>query len=181
VWWSVDRVVEVRRRGGRTRAQAQAVEEARIRWRGRNPRTGLPWPDMWREVMARDADGRLILNAATRAEAKAMMAVKYGVKSAKRARDGTSSKAQSDGGKAQAGSQRAAKWRRVLRGATVDGYVWPKRRRARQIAVSSDEEGDEDEKAVALADIRRRRHQAARRLERGEEAGACARRGGVIL
>jgi hypothetical protein len=47
VWWSVDRVVEVRRRGGRTRAQAQAVEEARIRWRGQKRAVKVPGQETW--------------------------------------------------------------------------------------------------------------------------------------
>ena len=165
VWWVVDRVVEVRRRGGRTRAQAQAVEEARIRWRGRNPQTGLPWPDVWREVMARDWRGRLLLNAPTRAEAKAMIEVKYGAKPKKRARGEASDEAAGGGASVQASRPKAAKWRRVLRGAAVGGCSWPKRRRARQIDVSSDEEDDGDEVEIALADVRRRRHQAARRAE----------------
>ena len=159
----VDRVVEVRRRGGRTRAQVQAVEEARIRWRGRDLRTGLPWPDVWRAIMARDEGGRLLLNAPTRAEAKAMIAVKYGAKPKKRGRDETSDEAAGGGTSVQASLPKAAKWRHALRGATASGCTWPKRRRARQIAVSSGEEEGGEEVEIALADIRRRRHQAARR------------------
>jgi hypothetical protein len=66
----------------------------------------------------------------------------------------------------------------------ASGCTWPKRRRARQIAISSDEEEDGEEVEIALADIRRRRHQAARRatqidslLQHGYHVAA---RGGIV-
>ena len=92
-----------------------------------------------------------------------MIVVKYGAKPKKHGRGETSDEAVGGGASVQASRPKAAKWRHALRGATASGSTWPKRRRARQITVSSDEEESGEDVEIALADIRRRRHQAARR------------------
>ena len=53
--------------------------EARVRWFGRNPASGLPWADTWQQ--ARDEYGAPMLNDKCMEETHALEASKYGVAS----------------------------------------------------------------------------------------------------
>ena len=74
--WRVDRVMEVRRPRSGDRGRNGRGLEARIRWHGQDPNTGMSWPDLWSLVI--DAGGTHMLDARCVAEAKALEKIKYG-------------------------------------------------------------------------------------------------------
>ena len=56
--WRVDKVMEVRRPRSGTRGRGARGVEARIRWVGRDPVSGLPWADSWIPLQTVDEHGR---------------------------------------------------------------------------------------------------------------------------
>ena len=79
--WPVDRVMEVRKR----RCGRWWHLEIRLRWRGLDPVTQLPWPDEW--VTRTDDEGRQVLNAALSREAAEMERQMYGTRAARAAEE----------------------------------------------------------------------------------------------
>lgn len=159
--WKVEKVLEVRRVRGGTRANPAARLEMRLRWVGHDPNSGLPWPDKW--VPDVDADGK-VANMPLMAEARRIEEEKYGA--AVSGKQGTAGKhTTSEGPKAAppviVGRKR--KWDRVLRGgddtqATL-GRAFKMRGGTSRIQDSdSDDAGcSGTEWDSALKDIRRRR------------------------
>lgn len=167
-FWRVERVVEVRWRGGRTRQSTAQTLEARIRWHGLNPQTGLPWRDEWVGVEARNDEGRPMLNAALKKEAIELEAVKYGLRAPQRPR-GQKRPATTPATEQQAGKR--IKWRSALRGErreemereAVGGSKAVQRARRRSVRIREEEAEETEESAKcrhtaeAWADIRRQR------------------------
>jgi hypothetical protein len=75
--WRVATVMEVRRLRTGARGRMARGTEARIRWAGRNPETGMPWKDEW-SVM--EDEGGWVGNAAFREEVREMEDEKYGLR-----------------------------------------------------------------------------------------------------
>ena len=165
--WPVTQVFEVRRVRGVGRRRWL---EARVRWRGVDPATQLPYPDMW--IPLRDEHGS-VANAALNREARELERQKYGNPSA-----------EADGRRAEAAVQHAAdaggsRWAgRLRRGASVETepvVLPPRRRRWRHVIQdgSSDGESAAPTSAAALA-----REACSRVQGRISRAGGGCRHGG---
>ena len=166
--WVVDRVLEVHRVRQGTRAGAAAGQlRFRVRWQGKNPASGLPWPDTWEqlyEVSTVKGKTRKVLtvNGHMLAAVRAMEATKYGTTLAT---GGRKRKAQPIEGATQQRGKRLRKWDRALRGGDGDVeavHWWQGGRHVRRHAsVAGDGEGGRpgsaDVTAMALRDIRRQR------------------------
>ena len=157
--WRVERVAEVRKRRSSGRlGTEQGVLEARLRWVGRHPSTGLPYPDKWVEIGARDKEGVLIMNPALAREARAMAAIKFATSAPPRAHAAASAQAP------PVAPRPCRKWRGVLRGVDdeeeEDGKEAERRRVRRRVTIREDEEWKQsrvEKRAAAWADLRRQR------------------------
>ena len=150
--WAVDRVLEVRR----LRQGGVHHLEARVRWRGLDPLTCLPWADTW--VERRDEHG-LVMNATLTREAREMEERMYGTRVRRRPRPEA------------AGAPEAEWWRGRTRRSAQREAARPRRR---QIQESSDEEGGPSgRQSERLRDVRGR---AGGAVEAARPAGVHGRR-----
>jgi len=154
--WRVERVMEVRRVEGRTRARGAARLQVKIRWVG-------SWRDTWSETHGVvEEEGRVrrvpLFNQALMAEARQMEKVKYGARAPKRAVDERVP---------LTGHKRWRKWTRALRSSAngeEEGEGEGVRRRvpkARRISMDQGDASVTGNKRTweeALADLRRQRH-----------------------
>jgi hypothetical protein len=166
--WVVDRVLEVHRPREGTRAGAVAGQlRVRLRWQGKDPATGLSWPDTWEALYEiKKVKGKtrklLTVNSNLLVAVRAMEAAKYGtVIIAERGKR----KARPCEDTAQAKVKKLKKWIGVLRsveGATEAEYWWQVRRRVRCHGSIEREEEAGSQAGVAadveaLRDLRRQR------------------------
>ena len=166
--WVVDRVLEVHRMREGTRVGAVAGQlRFRVRWQGKNPATGLPWPDTWEQLYeVKKVKGKmkkvLTVNEHMLTAVRALEVTKYGTVIVT---GGRKRKARPSEGVPQQRGKRLRNWDRALRGGEGDMeavHWWQGGRRVRRHAgVASDEEDDRlesaAEAATALRDIRRQR------------------------
>ena len=174
--WPVDKVLEVRRIRGSTRTNARVRREMRVRWRGVNPNTGLPWADTW--VPYSDAGGD-VANAALVEEARPLEAAKYGTSAPQRRRAAGSANPglagrTGPGVKPIPGRPaRKRKWDAALRGASAHmapyDNAFLRGRPVRRIA-------DGESEDVGWGDLQRSRSRALADIKRVRGVGAGWRR-----
>lgn len=107
--WRVDTVMEVRRTRSGARGRTAKGTEARVRWAGRNPETGMPWKDEW-QVM--EDERGWVGNAAYREAVREMEEEKYGKREERGRRQQTRGKeeAERSGGERKGKRHRTRGW-----------------------------------------------------------------------
>jgi hypothetical protein len=175
--------MEVRRPRSGDRGRGARGLEARIRWHGRHPSTGTPWPDTWSLVI--NTNGTHMLDDKCVMEAKALEAIKYG----------SSANEPAHRRKRQLETDTAAanlKWRKTLRvdrdrgqRETGDALPWWFMKRLRGEAWEDEQGSDlhlpkvtqaDEWRKLALDDIKRRRAATGDILR-----GARARKGQRVV
>ena len=159
--WKVEKVLEVRRVRGGTRANPAARLEMRLRWVGHDPNSGLPWPDKW--VPDRDTEGN-VANWPLMVEAQRIEEEKYGARISGKQGAADRHATSKDSFSAPLDTTvRKRKWDRVLRSGEGDrtyrGQAFKLGGKTLGIRDSDDDEEScsEAERSSALRDIRRRR------------------------
>jgi hypothetical protein len=159
--WKVEKVLEVRRVRGGTRANPAARLEMRLRWVGHDPNSGLPWPDKW--VPDRDTEGN-VANWPLMIEAQRIEEEKYGARISGKQGAADRHATSKDSFSAPLDTTvRKRKWDRVLRSGEGDrtyrGQAFKLGGKTLGIRDSDDDEEScsEAERSSALRDIRRRR------------------------
>ena len=165
--WKVDHIKEVRRVRGGTRHRGNDRLQARVRWYGTNPNTGMTWRDEWKELYA-GSPQKPEFNKELMKEARHLEHLKYGTRIEVR-RAGPPEVAQRP--------KRARKWRAALRGADAGDDMLSGPYHIRRGGVHLIDESDDDEergkkatrREAALRGIRRMRAESS---QGGEPTGS---------